>query len=89
MANENISTSLKNASLFLGIILTLASVIGAACIAYDTGKETKLEVASLKVRMQASETKQARFEGIIDERTKNTAKRVDDIYNIVKEWEAK
>jgi len=89
MANENISTSLKNASLFLGIILTLASVIGAACIAYDTGMETKLEVASLKVRMQASETKQARFEGIIDERTKNTAKRVDDIYNIVKEWEAK
>ena len=89
MANGNISTSLKNASLFLGIILMLASVIGAACIAYNTGKETKLEVASLKVRMQASETKQARFEGIIDERTKNTAKRVDDIYDIVKEWEAK
>ncbi len=37
-------------------------------------------------RIDAVENAQALFEGAMDERTKNTAKRVDDIYDIVKEW---
>jgi hypothetical protein len=38
-------------------------------------------------RMDKLEQKQATFEGVIEERTRNTAKRVDDIYDIVKNWE--
>lgn len=87
--SETVKINLHNTLVLLTMAIMLAGVVGAAYIAYDDAKESKAGVAALRTRMQTIETTQARFEGIIDERTKNTAKRVDDIYDIVKEWEVK
>ncbi len=38
-------------------------------------------------RMDRLEMEQATFKGVMNERTRNMAKRVDDIYDIVKNWE--
>jgi Flp pilus assembly protein TadB len=43
--------------------------------------------AALDARMDNIERKQERFEGIMDERTRNTQEDVKRIYDIVKEWE--
>ncbi|MCK5017553.1 MAG: hypothetical protein KAS32_10840 [Candidatus Peribacteraceae bacterium] len=80
-------TSLRNVGIIFTVVFMCATVVGAAFITYDNTKQSKKDVALLESRMQDVETRQARFEGIMDERTRNTAKRVDDIYSIVKEWE--
>ena len=86
---EQTKFTLRNTGAALTIMLVLASIVGAAYIGYDNAKMAKNQSTANSVRMQALETKQARFEGIISERTANTAKRVDDIYDIVKEWGTK
>jgi len=87
--SETMRVNLRIVGIGLGIVLAMASVVGAAYIAYDDTKESKKDIGILKQQMHVMENKQARFEGIMDERTRNTAKRVDDIYDIVKDWEAK
>lgn len=60
--------------------LKIMSVVAGALIACF------LVYTSIDDRMDKLELEQATFKGVIDERTRNTAKRVDDIYEIVKEW---
>jgi len=38
-------------------------------------------------RMDSLEQEQATFKGVMEERTRNMSDRVDDIYDIVKEWQ--
>ena len=86
--SNSAKNNLRSVGIVFTIVLALASVVGAAFITYDNTKEAKKDIALLQTKTQSLETKQARFEGIIDERTRNTQKRVDDIYDIVKDWEA-
>ena len=44
---------------------------------------------SIDNRMDKLELEQSSFKGVMDERTRNTATRVDDIYAIVSAWEPK
>jgi len=83
---ETMRINLTKTAVFIGIIATLASVLGGGAIAYDNAKIAKQVSSKNRADIAGIKTKQARFEGIIDERTKNTAKRVDDIYAIVKDW---
>jgi len=57
-------------------ILTTLSIVAICGGAYVT----------LDSRMDAIERKQERFEGIMDERTRNTQDDVKRIYDIVKDW---
>ena len=95
--SETIKINLSKVAVILGIVLVLASAVGGGYIAYDNGKTTRAEFKEFKAaqelankeidrRLSDGEKKQARFEGKMDERTANTLKRVDDIYDIVKEW---
>lgn len=54
----------------------VAGVLITAFVAY----------ASIDDRMDRLELEQATFKGVMDERTRNIAKRIDDIYNIVIDW---
>ena len=83
---ETIKINLTKIGVMLVIVLTLCSVVGGGYIAYDNAKTAKVASAENARKIGVIETNQARFEGVIDERTKNTQKRVDDIYDIVKEW---
>ena len=78
--------SLRNALMGLTVATILCSIVGAAYIAQDNAKTAKAVATTALLGVQEVKTKQARFEGKMDERTANTAKRVDDIYDIVKEW---
>ena len=71
----------------LVIALTLASVVGGGYIAYDNAKTARVQSNKNSSDISELKTKQARFEGVIDERTKNTQEDVKRIYDIVKEWE--
>lgn len=95
--SETIKINLTKVAVVLVIVMTLASVVGGGYIAYDNAKTAKADGIRYakessdrddvqEARLNAVEQKQARFEGVMDERTKNTAKRVDDIYDIVKDW---
>ncbi len=78
--------NLKNMSIVLGMAVILASVVGSAFLTYDNARSAASRAVENSAKIQVIETKQARFEGMIDERTKNTARRVEDIYDIVKDW---
>jgi len=68
------------------IVLMAASVVGAGYRAYDNAKSAKIVAKSNADKISKLETRQARFEGVIDERTQNTQTDVKRIYDIVKEW---
>lgn len=85
--SDTIKINLTKISIILIVAMSLASVVGGGYIAYDNAKSAKITSEENKTAIGELKTKQARFEGIIDERTRNTQKRVDDIYDIVKEWE--
>ena len=78
--------TLRGVGIVLGIVVTLASIVATASVTHDNAKTARIQAETNTERIQLLETKQARFEGMIDERTRNTAKRVDDIYSIVKDW---
>ena len=54
--------------------LSIFAIVGGAYVTLDS-------------RMDAIERKQERFEGVMDERTRNTQTDVKRIYDIVKDWE--
>jgi hypothetical protein len=84
--SETVKINLTKIGAGLIIVISLASVVGAGYIAYDNAKSAKTKVDALEHRVQTIETERAKFEGMIDERTKNTAQRVEQVYDIVKEW---
>jgi hypothetical protein len=84
---EVMKINLTKTGAFLVIILTLASVVGGGYIAYDNAKIAKTQSSVNATAISELKTKQARFEGVIDERTKNTQEDVKRIYDIVKNWE--
>ncbi len=83
---ETLKVNLTKVAVILVLALTLASVVGGGYIAYDNAKTAKATASENRVKINALELKQARFEGIIDERTRNTQEDVRRIYDIVKEW---
>jgi len=85
--SETVKINLSKVIACMTIVLMAASVVGAGYIAYDNAKSAKTAAESNADKIAKLETRQARFEGKMDERTANTLKRVDDIYDIVKEWE--
>ena len=96
--SETMRINLTKTAVFVALLMTLASVVGGGYIAYDNAKTAKIDIKELQAeedlhnaeldrRMTQLETRQARFEGVIDERTKNTQTDVKRIYDIVKEWE--
>ena len=60
----------------LKIISTVAGFLVACVVVYG----------GIDARMDKLEQAQSRFEGIIEERTRNTQEDVRRIYDIVKEW---
>ena len=85
--SETVKINLTRISVILVIVLTLSSMVGAGYIAYDNAKTAKSQAERNAKAISDLETNQARFEGVIDERTKNTQADVKRIYDIVKEWE--
>ncbi len=73
---ETLKLNLDRAFTSLRIISIVAGGLIACFVAY----------ANVDGRMDRIEQDQAAFKGVMDERTRNTAKRVDDIYDIVKDW---
>jgi len=63
--------TLKNYSLLLSIIVIVFAAGGLFYVAYDTAKTAKSKAEALEMRMVAVETAAARFEGIMNERTRN------------------
>lgn len=95
-----VKLNLTKIAVILVIVVTLASAVGAGYIAYDNAKTTRTDLKEFKDaqeianketerRLSEGEKKQARFEGVMDERTRNTQADVKRIYDIVKEWEKK
>ena len=85
--SETVKINLSRLAVIMTIVLTMASVVGAGYIAYDNAKTAKTQAAINADKIHELEARQARFEGKMDERTANTLKRVDDIYDIIKDWE--
>ncbi len=73
---ETMKINLDRTLLSLKIISIVAGALIACAVVYG----------GIDSRMDKLEQEQATFKGVMDERTRNTAKRVDDIYNIVKDW---
>jgi hypothetical protein len=74
---ETLKINLDKTYTSLKIISTIAGALIACFVVYT----------SVDARMDKLEQEQATFKGVMDERTRNMSKRVDDIYDIVKEWE--
>lgn len=85
--SETMKINLTKIALLLAIVATLASVVGGGYIAYDNAKCAKEQAMANVSRIQQIELKQAKFEGVIDERTSNMQTDIKRIYDIVKEWE--
>ena len=85
--SETMKINLNKIAVILVIVATLASAVGGGYIAYDNAKTAKHVSSENTKDIGELKTKQARFEGVIDERTKNTQEDVKRIYDIVKEWE--
>jgi len=60
--------------------LKLVSIVAGALIA------CAVVYARMDDRIDSLEQKQATFEGVMEERTRNTNDRVNDIYDIIKDW---
>ncbi len=73
---ESVKINLTKAALSLKIMSVVAGALIACFVAYT----------NIDGRMDKLEAEQSTFKGVMDERTRNTANRVDDIYAIVKEW---
>lgn len=84
--SETMKVNLTKIGIIVAIAFSLSSVVGAGWIAYDNAKEAKSESHRALMGLQKLELKQAKFEGVIDERTRNTQEDVKRIYDIVKEW---
>lgn len=69
----------KNYSLILTIAVMLFMSGGLFYVSYDTAKSAKTKSENLEIRMNALETSSARFEGIMNERTRNIQ---DDVRTI-------
>lgn len=74
-----VTVNMKQISAILAVILTLASAVGAAYITYDTSRANKEALAGLEVRVRETERRQDKFEGIMEERTKNILDHVNNI----------
>jgi len=88
--SEVIKMNLSKIAATLVIVVTLASAVGGGYIAYDNGKTTETDLKEFKSAQEAankevdrrladSEKKQARFEGVIDERTRTTQNDVKEL----------
>lgn len=84
---ETVKVNPTKIAAVLGVLLAFCSIVGGGYIAYDNAKTAKINAAANTREINILKTQQARFEGIIDERTKNTQEDVKRIYDIVKEWE--
>ena len=85
--SETIKINLTKIGAALAIVLVMTSMVGAGYIAYDNAKTAKVQAAANAMKIQEIELKQAKFEGVIDERTSNMQVDIKRIYDIVKEWE--
>ncbi len=77
--SEKLTINLTKVGALLVIVLTLASVVGGGYIAYDNAKAAKKQSEDNHVKITVLETKQATFEGVIDERTRNMGNNIKDL----------
>ena len=69
--SETMKINLSKIATILVIVMTLASAVGGGYIAYDNAKSAKTESAENKIEINALKTRQSRFEGIMEERSRN------------------
>jgi len=74
---ETVRVNLNNTLTSLKIVSIVAGALIAVAVVYG----------QVDNRMDKLEQDQATFKGVMEERTRNMSDRVDDIYDIVKEWE--
>lgn len=85
--SDTVKINLNKIAVILVIVFTLASAVGGGYIAYDNAKVAKAQSGANAKDISELKARQARFEGVMDERTRNTQLDVKRIYDIVKEWE--
>lgn len=94
MSNET-KISLRNVLTALTIAIVLASIVVTCSIAIENTKAAKIDIVRIEsdakedrarndARMDALELKYERFEGIIEERTRNTQNDVREIMSDMK-----
>lgn len=71
-----VKLNLAKTLLSLKIVSVIAGALIACAVVY----------AGIDNRIDRIEQEQATFKGVMEERTRNISNRVDDIYDIVKEW---
>ena len=90
-SDNELRVDIKMLGGILGIILILASAVGAAYITYDTSKSNRVHISALELRVRENERRQDKFEGIMEERTKNilehVAKVEDFMQRLNETWE--
>jgi hypothetical protein len=73
---ETMKINLNKATMSLKIVSSIVGVFLTMGIAWS----------SIDERLDKIEMEQSRFEGVMDERTRNTQEDVKRIYDIVKDW---
>ena len=73
---NTLKVNLEKTLTSLLIVSVVAGALMACFVVYD----------NVDTRMDKLEIDQAQFKGVMEERTRNMSDRVDDIYDIVKEW---
>ena len=76
---ENVKINLTKLGIVLAILITLSSAIGTGAMAIDSARTAKALSVLNEDNMKTHEIAQARWEGTIDERTKNIEKKVDTL----------
>ncbi len=76
---ETMKVNLSNTLTSLKIVSIVAGALIACAVVY----------ASVDDRMDKIEQAQVKFEGIMEERTRNMSDNINRIYDIVKGWEPK
>ncbi len=73
---NTLKVNLEKTLTSLLIVSVVAGALMACFVVYD----------NVDTRMDKLEIDQAQFKGVMEERTRNMSDRVDDIYDIVKDW---
>lgn len=84
--SETLKLNLTKMGLIVAIMLGVSSIVGGAMISYDNAKEAKATSKANAIAIMEVRLKQEKFEGIIEERTRNIQSDVSEIKDIVNRW---
>ena len=82
--SETVKINLSKVIACMTIVLMAASVVGAGYIAYDNAKTAKTESAENRIAINDLKTRQTRFEGVMEERSRNQGEDLKELKSDMK-----